>query len=202
MQLPLLNSIVSEVSKFPLSHTKLIYTNNFHLLCMIMLSIRCRDENVNKFAAEFINNCMPIDILSMSVSEIESKLKNINIYKNKSISLKEIAKYFYFKKNNDVFRYNDLINIYLIGRKTAHVFLNIVYFNKKNFFKIGVDTHVIQICEKVSKHNFNSQQSCEKYIEDCLGNNIKLLKRAHETLVFFNRVVNTSFNKCIICKKI
>lgn len=198
----LLKEIIQETYRLhngKIVFTELIWKNYFHLLCMIVLSARCKDKIVNKYASNFINNSTPLDIFNMNINEIEDKIKNINLFKNKAIAIHEISKYFLSLEtsNNKNYDFNDLIKIFFVGRKTANVFLNIVYSNNINFFKIGVDSHVLYICSIICNKKFINQIDCEKYIIQNV--NKYYLKFVNSLLIFFSRELKNNNLKCNEC---
>lgn len=183
---------------YPNAICELDYTKDYELLLAIVMSAQTTDKRVNEVNKILFKKYDSLEKLSSAnLKDIERIIKPIGTYKKKSIFIKEIAT----KLANDNIQIIPNDRRYLeslpgVGRKTASVFLSVIY----NVPAIAVDTHV----ERVSK-----RLSLAKENDSVLEVEQKLMKKipkgiwskVHHQLVFFGRYKCRSINPdCTSCK--
>ena len=78
---------------FPNAGCELNYSNDYELLIAIILSAQCTDKRVNMVTKEMFSKYHTIyDIYNAPLEEIESDIKSVGLYKNKSKAIKEAIK--------------------------------------------------------------------------------------------------------------
>lgn len=190
---------------FPNPVCELEYKKDYELLIAIMLSAQTTDKRVNKVTKVLFNKYKSIQELSNAeIEDIENIIRELGNFRKKSIYVKNIAKIL----SDDWQGYvpNDrkyLESLNGVGRKTANVFLGVIY----NEPTIAVDTHV----ERVSKRlGLSKQNSNVLEVEKSLMKQIPQERwiRTHHQLVLFGRyhckAINPNCNNCKlkdICKK-
>jgi len=190
---------------FPNPVCELEYNKDYELLIAIMLSAQTTDKRVNKVTKVLFNKYKSIQELSNAeIEDIENIIRELGNFRKKSIYVKNIAKIL----SDDWQGYvpNDrkyLESLNGVGRKTANVFLGVIY----NEPTIAVDTHV----ERVSKRlGLSKQNSNVLEVEKSLMKQIPQERwiRTHHQLVLFGRyhckAINPNCNNCKlkdICKK-
>ena len=183
---------------YPDAICELEYTKDYELLLAIVMSAQTTDKRVNEVNKVLFKKYNSLEKISNAdIEDIEDIIKPIGTYKKKSIFIKEIAT----KLVNDNISILPNDRTYLeslpgVGRKTANVFLSVIY----NIPTIAVDTHV----ERVSK-----RLSLAKESDTVLEIEQKLMKKipqnrwskTHHQLVFFGRYKCKSIKpECTNCK--
>lgn len=132
---------------YPKPYCELKWTNPFSLMMAIILSAQSTDKNVNKVTEKMFPVAdTPEQVVKLGEDGLKVYTKSINYFNNKTRNIVELAKVllekFQGKLPND---FDTLITLPGVGRKTANVFLNIVYHAPF----IGVDTHVFRLCHRL-----------------------------------------------------
>lgn len=174
---------------------ELNYTYDYELLLAVMLSAHTTDKSVNNATKDLFLKYDSLEKLNtLSVSEIESYIRSIGLYKTKSRNFKEIVSKIYeigYVPNDDEF----LVSLPGVGRKTSSVVRGLL-FNTPTF---AVDTHVYRVSKRLG---------ISKEKDDVLKTEIKLKKyfqedtwnRVNSQMVLFGRYYCTSRNpKCESC---
>lgn len=131
----------------PKVETELRYKNPYQLLVAVILSAQCTDKRVNLITPDFFRALPDLNSLSKaSFEQVFGLIKSCSYPNNKSKHLIGMAK----KVVNDYDGHipkevNELQTLPGVGRKTAHVFLSVVY--KKPV--MAVDTHVFRVSHRV-----------------------------------------------------
>lgn len=142
------NMFFSALKKaYPNPKCELNWTNHFSLLVAIILSAQSTDKNVNKVTEKLFPAAdTPAGILALGEDRLREYVKSINYFNNKTKSIMSLARILNEKYQGQVpDDFDTLITLPGIGRKTANVFLNIVYHAPA----IGVDTHVFRLCHRL-----------------------------------------------------
>lgn len=130
-------------SNNPYPKIELDYKNNYTLLVAIMLSAQTTDKNVNKATKilfEFVSR--PEDMLALGKERLIGYIRSIGLFNTKAKNLMAMSAILVEQFNGQVpSDFNDLINLPGVGRKTANVFLNVAFGEKR----IGVDRHVTRV---------------------------------------------------------
>lgn len=178
-------TIYTEISAlFPNAHCELNYDSDLHLLMAIMLSAQTTDVSVNRVTIALFNRYKTVyDLANAELSEIESFIKTLGLYKNKAKNLKALG----LKIINDFnglipSTQEDLESLPGVGRKTANVYLS----EWHKIPRIAVDTHVKRVSSRLGL-------ALENDTPDKVE--IKLMKlfpehqwiEIHHKLIFFGR---------------
>jgi len=127
--------------------TELIYHNQFQLLIAIILSAQSTDKGVNNVTVDLFEHIKtPDDIVKLGLRKFKSKIKKIGLYNSKAVNIyntSNILKNEFFSKVPKEF--DKLINLPGVGRKTANVYLNLLFDEPR----IGVDTHVFRVSNRI-----------------------------------------------------
>ena len=195
----MINKLLDYLDKlYPKATCELEYTKDYELLLAIVMSAQTTDKRVNEVNKVLFQKYNSLKKMSeANINDIEEIIKPIGTYKKKSIYIKEITARLVSDNVNKL--PNDrqyLESLPGVGRKTANVFLSIIY----DVPAIAVDTHV----ERVSK-----RLSLAKEKDTVIEVEKKLMKKfpkekwskIHHQLVFFGRYKCKSIKpNCNDCK--
>lgn len=141
------NMIINYLDEhYPDVECELNFSNNLELVIAVLLSAQCKDEYVNRATVGLFERYKTIDdYADADVTEIESYIKTLGLYKAKSKNVKAMAIML-----RDVFNYKipsnlkDLTSLPGVGRKTANVVMSVGF----DIPAIAVDTHVERIAKR------------------------------------------------------
>lgn len=181
----------------PKPECELNFSNNFELLCSVMLSAQTTDKAVNKITPTLFSSYpTSLDLSNADVLDVEKIIRPLGLSKVKSKNLVEISKQIEEKFNSIVPNsYEELIKLPGIGRKTANVVLAVGF----NIPRIAVDTHVKRVAIRLGLAGEKANElDVEKNLMDMLDKSIWI--DAHHLLLLFGRYYCTSQNpKCENC---
>ena len=169
---------------FPDARCVLTHSNNLELLVAVMLSAQTTDESVNKLTSHLFQKYKTVDdYANASLSELESDLHSIGLYRNKAKNIKAMAVALQARFNGVVPASHDaLISLPGVGRKTA----NVVMAGGFGYPAIAVDTHV----ERISKRlGFAKPEDTVLTVEKKLMKTIPKNRwiKTHHQMIFFGR---------------
>lgn len=169
---------------FPDARCVLNHSNNLELLVAVMLSAQTTDESVNKLTSHLVQKYKTVDdYANASLSELESDLHSIGLYRNKAKNIKAMAVALQTRFNGVVPASHDaLISLPGVGRKTA----NVVMAEGFGYPAIAVDTHV----ERISKRlGFAKPEDTVLTVEKKLMKTIPKNRwiKTHHQMIFFGR---------------
>ena len=169
---------------FPDARCVLNHSNNLELLVAVMLSAQTTDESVNKLTSHLFKKYKTVDdYANASLSELESDLHSIGLYRNKAKNIKAMAVALQARFNGVVPASHDaLISLPGVGRKTA----NVVMAEGFGYPAIAVDTHV----ERISKRlGFAKPEDTVLTVEKKLMKTIPKNRwiKTHHQMIFFGR---------------
>lgn len=169
---------------FPDALCVLNHSNNLELLVAVMLSAQTTDESVNKLTSHLFQKYKTVeDYANASLSELESDLHSIGLYRNKAKNIKTMAQALQTRFNGVVPASHDaLISLPGVGRKTA----NVVMAEGFGYPAIAVDTHV----ERISKRlGFAKKDDTVLIVEKKLMKTIPKNRwiKTHHQMIFFGR---------------
>ena len=169
---------------FPDARCVLNHSNNLELLVAVMLSAQTTDESVNKLTSHLFQKYKTVDdYANASLSELESDLHSIGLYRNKAKNIKAMAVALQARFNGVVPASHDaLISLPGVGRKTA----NVVMAEGFGYPAIAVDTHV----ERISKRlGFAKPEDTVLTVEKKLMKTIRKNRwiKTHHQMIFFGR---------------
>lgn len=183
---------------YPDAICELKYTKDYELLLAIVMSAQTTDKRVNEVNRILFNKYDSLEKLAnANIKDIENIIKPIGTYKKKSIFIKEISKR--LVNDNIVKVPNDreyLESLPGVGRKTANVFLSVIY----NEPAIAIDTHVARVSKRLL---LTKNDASPLEIEHILMKKIPKTSwsKVHHQLVFFGRYKCKSVKpECQNCK--
>lgn len=133
---------------YPDPKCELNWTNPFGLMMAIILSAQSTDKNVNKVTEKLFTVAdTPEQVVALGEDGLKPYTKSINYFNNKTHNIVALARVLLDKYNGQLpSTFEELITLPGIGRKTANVFLNVVY----HASLIGVDTHVFRLSHRLN----------------------------------------------------
>jgi endonuclease-3 len=171
------------LTKYQGQGTELNYSNEFELLCAVILSAQTTDKRVNIVTPDLFKNAnTPEMMLTLGVGGISQYIKSVGLYQAKANYLYNMSKLLIENFNGQVpNNLEQLLTLPGVGRKTANVILNTLH--NKNV--IAVDTHVLRVSQRLSL----SQGTTPLAVERDLMNNIKpeYIAIAHNLFVLHGR---------------
>ncbi len=180
--------------------TSLKYRNKFTLLTSVVLSAQCTDVNVNNVTKNIYKKYYtPKHFVDLGIYKIKNLIKKIGLFKNKSRNLYSLSKILFEKYNSKVpNKFEELILLPGVGRKTANVVLNAAF----NQSTIAVDTHVFRVSNRTGLSNEKTPEKVESKLLEIIPK--EHIKKAHHLILLHGRDVCKSrkplCKKCIINK--
>ena len=175
---------------------ELDYTNPYTLMVAIILSAQATDKGVNKATpALFAIADAPEKMLALGENGLKEYIKTIGLFNNKAKNIiamsKELVSTFGGELPRDRSKLESLSGV---GRKSANVFLNVIY----NEPFIAVDTHVFRVSNRTKLAIGKTPLEVENELEKVVPNKYK--KNASHWLVLHGRYTCTAKNpKCATC---
>ena len=168
--------------------TELNYQTPFQLLIAVILSAQATDKSVNKATLLLFNKASDAKQLAqMQLSDIESCIKTIGLYKTKAKNILATAKIIHVKFKGEVPHDRLLLEALPgVGRKTANVILNTIF----NEPAIAVDTHIFRISNRINIAPGENVLQVEKKLMKVTPK--KFLKDAHHLLILHGRYTCTA----------
>jgi len=180
--------------------TSLKYRNKFTLLTSVVLSAQCTDVNVNNVTKDIYKKYYtPQHFVDLGINKIRNLIKSIGLFNNKSKNLYYLSKILLEKYQSKIpNKFEELILLPGVGRKTANVVLNAVF----NEPTIAVDTHVFRVGNRTGLSNGKNPEQVESQLLKILPT--KYIKKAHHLILLHGRYTCKSRNplckKCVINK--
>jgi len=180
--------------------TSLKYRNKFTLLTSVVLSAQCTDVNVNNVTKNIYKKYYtPKHFVNLGINKIRNLIKSIGLFNNKAKNIYLLSKILLEKYQSKVpGKFEDLMLLPGVGRKTANVVLNEV-FNKPT---IAVDTHVFRVGNRTGLANGKNPEQVENQLLKVIPK--KHIKKAHHLILLHGRYVckarNPLCKKCVINK--
>lgn len=134
-------------SIYPDAKCALNFNTAYELLVATILSAQCTDVRVNIITMELFKEFnTPEDMITLSVEELEVKVKSCGFYRNKSKNIINTTKYLLDNYNGKVpSTMEELLKLPGVGRKTA----NVLIANAFGGQAIAVDTHVFRLANRI-----------------------------------------------------
>jgi endonuclease-3 len=180
--------------------TSLKYRNKFTLLTSVVLSAQCTDVNVNNVTKNiYKKHYTPKHFVNLGIKKIRNLIKSIGLFNNKAKNIYLLSKILLEKYQSKVpGKFEDLILLPGVGRKTANVVLNEV-FNKPT---IAVDTHVFRVSNRTGLSNGKNPEQVENQLLKIIPQ--KHIKKAHHLILLHGRYICKArkplCKKCVINK--
>ena len=175
--------------------TSLKYRNRFTLLTSVVLSAQCTDVNVNNVTKSIYQKYYrPEHFVDLGISKIKKLIKKIGLFNTKAKNIYYLSKILSDKYQGKVpDKFEDLILLPGVGRKTANVVLNAL-FNKPT---IAVDTHVFRVGNRTGLASGKNPEQIENQLLKILPK--KHIKKAHHLILLHGRYVCKARNP--LCKE-
>lgn len=192
-----INEILNILAKeYPQSKSELNYQTPFQLLVATILSAQATDKKVNEVTSRlFTEYKTPEDFLSMTLNELEQKIRQINLYKTKAKHILAMCEALISNHKGEVPRSREeLEKLAGVGRKTANVVLSYAF----GIPSIAVDTHVFRVANRIGLVNEKNVLKTELEMEKIIPR--EWWSRAHSGLVLHGRrVCDAKKPKCGEC---
>ena len=177
---------------------ELNFTNNFELICAVMLSAQTTDKRVNMITPTLFSKYPDSEsLMNADYNEVLEIIKSLGLAKNKASNLIALAKDIEEKYNGEVPNtMGELVKLAGVGRKTASVVLALGF----GIPAFPVDTHVHRIAYRLGY---------SKKDDDVLITEEKLKKyipknewiEVHHLMLLFGRYTCKSINpNCTDCR--
>jgi len=176
--------------------TALEFGTLFQLLVSTILSAQSTDVQVNKTTKDLFKKYPdPKSFLKLSNKQLENKIKQIGLYRNKARSIlaacKMIAEDYGGKVPNTR---EALMKLPGVGRKTANVVLSVGF--DQNAF--AVDTHVFRVANRLGLTQAKNPYEAEMQLMEVVSEN--KWKEAHHWLIWHGRkICRAQKPLCEIC---
>ncbi len=181
---------------YPDAKCELNHESPFQLLVATILSAQTTDKKVNEVTETLFRDYPDLDsFLTLSVEELEERIKQIGLYRSKAKNLIMMCNQLKEKFNGEVPKtMEELTSLAGAGRKTANVVLS----NAFGVPSIAVDTHVFRVSNRLGMADSDNVLEVEKQLQKELPKREWSL--THHLLIFHGRRCCIARNpKCEIC---
>ncbi|APF24515.1 MULTISPECIES: endonuclease III [Clostridium] len=181
---------------YPDAKCELNYETPLQLLVATVLSAQTTDKKVNEVTKELFKDYPDLDaFLEITNDELEERIKQIGLYRNKSKNLILMFRQIKEKFNGEVpTTMEGITSLAGAGRKTANVVLS----NAFGVPSIAVDTHVFRVSNRLGLAESDKVLEVEKQLQKELPK--KEWTLMHHLLIFHGRRCCTARNpKCEEC---
>ena len=181
---------------YPDAKCELNYETPLQLLVATILSAQTTDKKVNEVTEGLFKDYPDLDaFLTITNDELEERIKQIGLYRNKAKNLIMMFNQVKEKFNGEVPQTMEgITSLAGAGRKTANVVLS----NAFGVPSIAVDTHVFRVSNRLGLANSESVLEVEKQLQKELPK--KEWSLMHHMLIFHGRRCCTARNpKCSEC---
>lgn len=176
--------------------TALKFRDPFQLLVSTMLAAQSTDKQVNKITRDLYRDFPdPESFLTLSVPELEEKIKSIGLYRNKAKNILATARMLVEQFGGKVPQSREqLVKLPGVGRKTANVVLSVGF----NHDAIAVDTHVFRVSNRIGLAEAPTVEKTEQQLMENIPK--KDWSDAHHWLIWHGRRVCRAQNpRCEVC---
>ncbi|MEG1004069.1 endonuclease III [Clostridium sp.] len=181
---------------YPDAKCELNYETPFQLLVATILSAQTTDKKVNEVTKELFKEYPDVDsFLELTNEDLEKRIKQIGLYRNKSKNLVLMCRQLKENFNGEVPKtMEELVSLAGAGRKTANVVLS----NAFGVPSIAVDTHVFRVANRLDLAHSDNVLEVEKELMKELPK--KEWSLTHHLLIFHGRRCCSSQRpKCFEC---
>lgn len=181
---------------YPDAQCELNYETPFQLLVATILSAQTTDKKVNEVTETLFRDYPDVDaFLKLTNDELEERIKQMGLYRNKSKNLILMVRQLKEKFNGEVpDTMEGITSLAGAGRKTANVVLS----NAFGVPSIAVDTHVFRVSNRLGLAHSDNVLEVEKQLQKELPK--KEWTLMHHMLIFHGRRCCTARNpKCSEC---
>lgn len=191
--------VTAMMALYPQSRPELTYTNNFELLCAVVLSAQTTDIAVNKVTpALFQAYPTPEAMGQAEVEEIVTKIQQIGLYRNKAKFLKGLSQKLVEEFDSQVPNTRAALeSLPGVGRKTANVVLAAGF----GIPAFAVDTHIDRVTKRF---HMVPEGATVRKVEDVMMEKLPeaIWGVAHHSILLFGRYQCTArkhdHDQCIL----
>ncbi len=186
------------MKEYPDAECELNHKTPFQLLVATILSAQTTDKKVNEVTKDLFKKYPTVDeFLLLTKEELEQRIKQIGLYRNKTKNILLMCRQLKEKFNGEVPNtMEELMSLAGVGRKTANVVLS----NAFGVPSIAVDTHVFRVSNRIGLANAKNVLDTEKQLQKAIDK--ELWSLAHHLLIFHGRrccyARNPNCSECII----
>lgn len=168
---------------YPDAKCELNYETPLQLLIATILSAQTTDKKVNEVTKDLFKEYHDLDaFLTLTNEELEERIKQIGLYRNKSKNLILMFRQVKEKFNGEVPRtMEEIMSLAGAGRKTANVVLS----NAFNVPSIAVDTHVFRVSNRLGLAKSENVLEVEMQLQEEIPK--KEWSLMHHLLIFHGR---------------
>ena len=168
---------------YPDAKCELNHETPLQLLVATILSAQTTDKKVNEVTKDLFIDYPDLDaFLTLTSDELEERIKQIGLYRNKSKNLILMFRQLNEKFNGEVPKtMEELMSLAGAGRKTANVVLS----NAFNVPSIAVDTHVFRVSNRLDIANSEKVLEVEMQLQEEIPK--KEWTLMHHLLIFHGR---------------
>ncbi|MDO5517023.1 MAG: endonuclease III [Clostridium sp.] len=181
---------------YPDAECELNYKTPFQLLVATILSAQTTDKKVNEVTESLFRDYPDVDaFLEITNDELEERIKQIGLYRNKSKNIFLMVRQLKENFNGEVPQTMEgITSLAGAGRKTANVVLS----NAFGVPSIAVDTHVFRVSNRLGLAHSENVLEVEKQLQKELPK--KEWTLMHHVLIFHGRRCCTARSpKCNEC---
>jgi endonuclease-3 len=168
---------------YPDAKCELKFETPLQLLIATILSAQTTDKKVNEVTEDLFKEYSDLEaFLTISNEELEARIKQIGLYRNKSKNLILMFRQLKEKFHGEVPQtMEEIMSLAGAGRKTANVVLS----NAFNVPSIAVDTHVFRVSNRLDLANSENVLEVEMQLQKELPK--KEWTLMHHLLIFHGR---------------
>ena len=187
-------------NEYPDAKCHLDYKNPFQLLISTLLAAQCTDERVNAVMTPLYKKYKtPGDFLKLKPAELESELRSINFYRNKTKSVLSCSNTLVEKFGGEVPRTMDeLTELAGVGRKTANVVLGNCFGEPA----IMTDTHLIRVSTRLGLAASEKPEQIEMELKEIIPDKLQV-KYSHVIGQHGRTICKARkplCDECVVCK--
>ncbi len=181
----------------PDPQTELRYTNAYELLIAVMLSAQCTDERVNKVTPALYMAYPHVRTLAAAEpEEVFPFIRSVSYPNNKAKHLVAAMRKIVEEHGGEVpRRFEDLVGLPGVGRKTAQVVQSVVFEDAA----LPVDTHVFRVANRIGlSQKADTPLKVERQLKAVVPRDA--WGEAHHLLILHGRYTCTARSpKCDVC---
>ena len=182
--------------EYPEAACHLKYENPFQLLISTLLAAQCTDDRVNETMVPVYKTYRtPADFLTLKPEELETKLRALNFYRNKTKSVLACCRTLIDEHGGEVPRtMEELVKLAGVGRKTANVVLG----NCFGLPAIMTDTHLMRVSKRLGLTSNEVPEKIEMDLKKIIPED-KQIKYSHIFGEHGRQVCHARKAKCDVC---
>ncbi len=167
----------------------------YHMVVMVALSARTRDEQILKLAPTFFAAFPTVQALAAaSIPQSTAKINTIGMYKHKARNLSRMARMIVGEFGGEVpTTMEHLVRLPGVGRKTASVLLAAIF----NTPAIAVDTHVFRVVNRLGWVKARTVEATERALLKIVPKSMQHI--VNRVFVPFGRTICVATPRCWAC---